>query len=488
MERFLVGKNWVEGRGSSFESINPFDGSVAAVVGHADEHDVDEAVRAAREALEKPSWRDLPAHKRARLLYRFAELIDQNAELLAQTQTRDNGKTIFESRFQSGSAADMFRYFAAVCETSESAVIPSRGNYFCYTDFEPVGVVAAITPWNSPITLEAQKLAPALAAGNTVVLKSSEVTPLVGLHYGRLALEAGLPSGVVNVVTGLGASTGKALVANPGVDMVTFTGGTRGGREIGKAAAERIIPCILELGGKSPNIVLDDADLGAAVTGAMFAIFSNAGQSCIAGSRLLVQAGIYDEFVKRFVAATRELKVGSPFDADTAVAPVSSFHHRDHIESMVRRGREEGARVLCGGERPSGGFFDSGAFVAPTVLEIGNRADRIAQDEIFGPVACVMKFDDEEDLLRLANDTPYGLACGIWSQDYRRAMNVSRRIKAGMAWINTYKVAEVNVPFGGVKQSGIGRECGLAGMREYQQEKSVYMSLAKGPLPWPPRG
>ncbi|CAN5757873.1 aldehyde dehydrogenase [soil metagenome] len=488
MEKFLVGSTWSSGKGETFESINPADGSVAAVVAHATVEDVDAAVRAARDAVENAAWRDMPVHKRARLLNRFADLIDQNAELLAQTQTRDNGKTIFESRFQSGSAADMFRYYAAVCETSEAAVIPSRGDYFCYTGFEPMGVVAAITPWNSPITLEAQKLAPALAAGNAVVLKSSEVTPCVGLHFGRMALEAGFPSGIVNVVTGMGASVGKALVSHSGVDMITFTGGTKSGREIGKVAAERLIPSMLELGGKSPNIVFDDADLDAAVTGMLFGIFSNAGQSCIAGSRVLVQASIYDSFVGKLVEATRKLKVGSPFDKDTAVAPVSSFHHRDMIESMVRRGKEEGASVLCGGTRPSGGIFDKGAYVVPTVLEIDNRDSSIAHDEIFGPVACVMKFTDEDDLCALANNTAYGLACGIWTSDYRRAMRVGKRIKTGMVWVNTYKIAEVNVPFGGVKQSGIGRECGLQGMREYQQEKSTYLNLATGPIPWPPQG
>ncbi|MES2534286.1 MAG: aldehyde dehydrogenase [Pseudomonadota bacterium] len=487
MEKFLIGSEWRSGSGEPFESINPADGSVAATLAQATERDVDDAVRAARAALEKPDWRDLPAHKRARLLHRFAELIDQNGEMLAQMQTRDNGKTIAESRAQSGSAADMFRYYAAVCETSESAVIPARGDYFCFSSFEPVGVVAAITPWNSPITLEAQKLAPALAAGNTIVLKSSEVTPCVGLQYGRIALEAGLPPGVVNVVTGYGASVGRSMVAHPGVDMITFTGGTASGRAIGKVAAERLIPAMLELGGKSPNIVFDDADIDLAITGMLFGIFHNAGQSCIAGSRILVQAGIYDRFVARLVEATKALKVGSPFAADTAVAPVSSFHHRDNIEKFIAAGRQQGASILCGGERPAGGIFDAGAYVQPTILEITDRSQTVAHEEIFGPVACVIKFQDEDDLYALANNTVYGLACGVWTQDYKRAMRAARRIKSGMVWVNTYKIAEVNVPFGGVKQSGIGRECGLEGMREYMSQKSVYMSLSERAIPWPPQ-
>lgn len=486
MEKFLVGSEWRSGSGESFESINPIDGSVAATIAQASERDVDDAVKAARAALEAPHWRDMPAHQRGKLLARLADLIDQNAEMLAQVQTRDNGKTISESRFQSKSAADMFRYYAAVCETTESSVIPSRGNYFCFSSFEPVGVVAAIAPWNSPITLEAQKLAPALAAGNAIVLKSSEVTPSIGLHYGRLAAEAGFPPGILNVVTGF-APVGRALVAHPGVDMVTFTGGTRSGREIAKVAGDRLIPCLLELGGKSPNIVFDDADLEQAVTGMLFGIFSNAGQSCIAGSRILVQESIYDRFVARLASATQALKVGSPYQADTAVAPVSSFHHREQIEKFVERAVAEGAVALCGGTRPRGGALDQGAYVQPTLLEVEDPNNTVAHEEIFGPVACVMKFRDEEDLYRIANNTAYGLACGIWTSDYKKAFRAARRIKAGTVWVNTYKIAEVNVPFGGFKQSGLGRECGIEGMREYMLEKSTYLNLAEGPIPWPPR-
>lgn len=487
MEKFLIGDQWREGTAPPFESINPANGEVAAVVAQSSEADVEDAVRAARDAMAAPAWRDMPVHKRARLLSRMAELIDDEAESLAQLQTADNGKTIAESRFQSRMAADMFRYYAAVCETTESSVIPARGNYFSYSSFEPVGVVAAITPWNSPITLEAQKLAPALAAGNAIVMKSSEITPTVGLQYGRLALEAGFPPGILNVVTGFGATVGKPLVAHPDVAMVTFTGGTRSGREIAKAAAERLIPCTLELGGKSPNIVFDDANLDEALAGMLFGIFSNSGQSCIAGSRILVQASIYDAFVERLVQATRQLRVGSPMDAATAVAPVASFAHRENIERFIREGVAEGARLLCGGDRPSGGFYDRGAFINPAILEANNRASTIVHEEIFGPVACVMRFENEEDLYELANNTVYGLACGIWTTDYRRAMRAGARIKAGTVWVNTYKVAEVNVPFGGVKQSGIGRECGIQGMREYMVQKSTYFGLNTEPLPWPPR-
>ena len=484
---FLIGDQWRTGvSGKTFESINPADGSVAAVVAEASVQDVDDAVRAARAALTNPAWANLYPHQRAVLLRRLGDLVDANGEKLAHLQSRDNGKTIAESRAQVGWAADMFRYYAGVCETFESAVIPSRGNYLLMSLHEPMGVVAAITPWNSPISLEAQKLAPALAAGNAVVLKSSEVTPMVGLEYGRLVLEAGFPPGVLNIVTG-GLEVGRALVAHAGVDMVTFTGGVAGGRAVARAAAERLVPALLELGGKSPNIIFDDADIDHALVGASYGIFSNAGQSCIAGSRIFVQDSIYDEFAARLTAAVKQLAVGDPFDSKTAVAPVSSFQHRDRVLSMIDQALGEGTRALCGGQRLEGGVFERGAYVTPTVLELPSNSVNIAQEEIFGPVACLLRFRDEDDLVQQANDTVFGLACGVWTEDYRRATRVAGRIKAGMVWVNTYKQAPVNMPFGGYKSSGIGRECGLEGLRPYLQQKSVFMNLAEKPLSWPPR-
>ncbi|MBX3538457.1 MAG: aldehyde dehydrogenase [Chelatococcus sp.] len=483
---FLVGDSWSFGKGE-FESINPADGSTAAIVAEASVEDVAGAVAAARAALDNPEWRDLNAHRRARLLSKMADQIEANGEALARMQTSDNGKTIAESRAQVGWAAEMFRYCAAVCETAESEVVPSRGDYFAYTSYEPVGVVAAITPWNSPISLEAQKLAPALAAGNAIVLKSSEVTPQVGLQYGRMALAAGFPAGVLNVVAGFGGTVGRALVENPGVDMVTFTGGTVSGREIAKTAGSRLVPALLELGGKSPNIVFDDANLDDAVAGAVYGIYSNAGQSCIAGSRIFVHEAIYDTFVKRLAEAAKALVVGDPYDPATAVAPVSSFAHRDRIERMITQSREEGARVLAGGGRPATAAHDKGAFIAPTLLELDSNSMSIAQEEIFGPVACLLRFKDDEDLIAQANDTVFGLACGIWTSDYRRALRASRAIKAGTVWINTYKMTAVNMPFGGFKSSGIGRECGLQGVRAYQAEKSTYLNLGRAPVAWPPR-
>lgn len=484
---FLIGDSWSYGAGKTFESINPADGSVAAVIAESGVEDVNAAVAAAEAALRDPRWGGLYAHQRARLLYQFADLIERDAELLAQLQTQDNGKTIAESRIQSAWAVEAFRYYAGLCEVLESEVIPPRGNYFSFALHDPVGVVGAIAPWNSPISLEAQKLAPALAAGNTIVLKSSEITPQVGLVYGKLALEAGFPPGVLNVVTGFGHTTGSALLSHPGVRLVTFTGGTTTGRMIAKIAGERLIPVLLELGGKSPNIVFADADLKQAVAGAVFGIFSNAGQSCIAGSRIFVQESIYDAFASNLVKATKALIVGDPHDANTAVAPVASFQHRERIEAMIDLGRREGATVLCGGERPSRLDLSKGAYVEPTILDVPDNSFRVAQEEIFGPVACLIKFRDEGDLIRQANDTVFGLSCGIWSADYKRIMRVARAIQAGTVWVNTYKITSVNMPFGGFKSSGIMRECGIEGLRAYTATKSVYLNLSEGPIHWPPK-
>ncbi len=478
---FLVGEDWISEGRASFDSIYPADGSVAAKIAIATPKDVDAAVRAARTAVEQAAWRDMPAHKRAMLLVRLASLIDRDAEHLATLQTKDNGKPLKESLAQAAAAAEFFRYFAAVAETADAEVIPSRGDYFVFTGYEPIGVVAAITPFNSPLTLEAQKLAPALAAGNAVILKSSEVTPQIGLEYGKLALEAGFLPGIVNVLTGMG-DVGKALVEHPGVNMVTFTGGTATGRVIAQAAGARGVPVMLELGGKSPNAVFADANLEHALNGVLVGIFHNAGQSCNAGSRVFVERAIYERFVPRLVKAVESLVLGNPFDPTTDVASLASFQHRERIEKMLAGHR--GVKVLTGGERPKGERFSRGAFLQPTVLAVENDHP-LAQQEIFGPVACVIPFEDEEDLIRLGNASEFGLACGVWTESFPRALRVGRQINTGTVWINTYKVNAVNVPFGGNKASGYGRECGIQGMRAYMTEKSYYVSTSTARLPWP---
>lgn len=478
---FLVGSNWISEGRDTFSSIHPFDGSVAAQIAVATADDIDAAVRAARKAVNATAWREMAAHKRAQLLLRLSELIRRDADDLARLQTLDNGKPLKESRGQAAAAADFFSYFAAVAETTESRVIPARGDYMAFSDWDPVGVVAAITPWNSPLTLEAQKLAPALAAGNAVILKSSEITPQIGLEYGRLALEAGFPPGIVNVVTGFG-DVGRALVEHPGVDMITFTGGTSTGRMIAKAAGARGAPVLLELGGKSPNVIFSDANLEHALHGALIGIFHNAGQSCNAGSRIFVQREIYDAFVPRLVDAVGKLKLGDPMAPDTDVASLSSFAHRERIENMLSS--NPSAKALIGGKRPSGEQFKEGAFFLPTVLAVEND-HALAQQEIFGPVACVIPFEDEDELIELSNQSDFGLAFGVWTESFPRALRVGKRVNTGTIWINTYKVNAVNVPFGGNKASGYGRECGIEGMRAYMTQKSYYVSTARTPLPWP---
>jgi acyl-CoA reductase-like NAD-dependent aldehyde dehydrogenase len=474
---FLVGGQWVGGSGKPFESVNPATGKINRLVATAREQDVDAAVRNAAAAQADPAWRNMPPAHRAAILRRIAELIAANADALARRQMMENGKLLSECRAQAAAAAGIFHYFAGICETAPSEVAPSRGNHFAMVVYEPFGVVAAITPWNSPLTLESQKVAAALAAGNAVVLKPSEFTPTVGLEVARLALEAGLPPGLFNVVTGLGGTTGIPLVEHPLVRMISFTGGTATGRAIAKSAASRLVRVALELGGKSPHIVLEDADLDAAVEGVVNGIFSSSGQSCIAGSRLLVQESIRERFVERVVKRTNELLVGDPEDPQANVAPLSSFVHRDRVEDYVRSAVAKGGRILTGGRRPQDSELSHGAYYEPTIIDGLSNSARACREEIFGPVMSVLSFQNEADLVRKANDTNYGLACGIWTRDYKAAWRIGRAIEAGTVWINTYKDLSVSVPFGGFKDSGIGREKGFYGLRTYQEAKTLLFGL-----------
>jgi acyl-CoA reductase-like NAD-dependent aldehyde dehydrogenase len=407
----------------------------------------------------------------------MADGIEANAELLAHLQMIENGKVWSECKAQVASAVGTFRYYAGVCETVTAEVTPPRGNYLSMTQYEPYGVVVAITPWNSPLTMEAQKVAPALAAGNAVILKPSEVTSAPALELGRIALEAGLPPGILNVVTGLGSGTGKLLVEHPGVRMVSFTGGTASGRAIARIAADKLMPVALELGGKSPHIVCADADLDAAVEGVIGGIFEGSGQSCVAGSRLFVQRSIQAAFLEKLLARARAIRVDQPDAKAAGMGPIASFAHREKIESMVASALQDGGEILVGGRRPQDGHLAQGAFYLPTVIG-GLKSDAYAvREEIFGPVLCTLPFDDEEDLLAQANDSVYGLAAGIWTADYRRAWRVARQLEAGSVWINTYKQLSISTPFGGFKQSGIGREKGITGLRLYQQSKGIYFAM-----------
>jgi len=480
----LIGGTWRAGRGDAIASINPADGSVNAVVASASAADVDEAVERGARAMADPAWRALLPHERARVLRAISDGIAARAEELALLQLRDNGKPIYETRALVASASNTFAFYAAALETLESSVTPSRGPYLTMTTYHPLGVVGAITPWNSPIASDAQKLAPALAAGNAVVLKPSELTPLVALELGRIAQAAGLPDGLLSVVPGTGAVAGAALVAHPLVRKVSFTGGTVTGRAIAAAAARKLMPVTLELGGKSPTIVFADADLDHAQSGVLFGIFSSQGQSCIAGSRLFVQRSIYDAFVTRLIEATQRLRVGDPLDPKTHLGPLISPEQRAKVEAYVALAIEEGGTIACGGRRPSGAAVDRGTFYEPTIVTgLTNRA-RVCQEEIFGPVLVALPFDDETDAIAQANDTVFGLACGIWTGDYKRAWRVGTAVGAGTLWINTYKQLSISTPFAGTKDSGIGVEKGREGIRSYQYEQSVYWGLNEAPLPW----
>ncbi|WP_186202580.1 aldehyde dehydrogenase [Burkholderia gladioli] len=480
----LIGGEWRPGRGAATASLYPADGSLNREIAMADAQDARDALEAADAAWRRGDWAGLKPHQRAAVLHRIADLVQANHEQLAQIQRRDNGKPISETRALVTSAANTFRYFAAAAETFEEALTPSRGDYLTMSVHEPLGVVAAITPWNSPIASDAQKLGPALAAGNAVVLKPAEVTPLASLALARLCEQAGVPRGVISVLPGKGSVVGDALVRDARVKKVSFTGGTEVGRGIARLAAERFMPVSLELGGKSPTIVFDDADLDHAVNGVLYGIFSSSGESCIAGSRLFVQRGLYDAFVSRLIERARALRVGDPASERTQMGPLITAQHRASIESYVALGREEGGRVLCGGERPGGAGREQGYYYLPTILDGLSNQARICQEEIFGPVLVAMPFDDEASLLAMANRSVFGLAAGIWTRDYKRAWRVARALEAGTVWINTYKQFSISTPFGGWKDSGQGREKGRLGIVEYMQQKSLYWGLNDLPLAW----
>jgi betaine-aldehyde dehydrogenase len=472
----LIGGKPVATPGQTFESVNSATGEINYLLSKANEAHVDAAVAAASEAAARPAWRSMLPHMRARILAAIGDLMQARSDELARLQMIENGKVWAECKAQVGSAAATFRYYAAVCETLGAEVTPSRGDYLSMSAYEPYGVVAAITPWNSPLTMEAQKVAPALAAGNAVILKPSEITPSTALALGQIALDAGLPAGLLNILTGDGA-TGKALVRHPGVRMISFTGGTASGRHIAIAAAERLVPVALELGGKSPHIVFEDANLDAAVEGIVGGIFEGSGQSCVAGSRLFVQRSIYEPLLAALLRRVGTIRVDLPDLPGAEMGPVAGFAHLARIEGLVQSARDEGGQILAGGARPQGERYARGSFYLPTVIAgLDNRATAV-REEIFGPVLCVLPFDDEADLVAQANDSAFGLASGIWTANYQRAWRVARALETGLVWINTYKQLSIATPFGGFKESGIGREKGITGVRLYQQSKGIYWSM-----------
>ncbi|MEQ9020757.1 MAG: aldehyde dehydrogenase [Nitratireductor sp.] len=482
--KLYVGGEWEEGSGPEISSVFPADGTVNRVLRGASIADGERAIERAIKAQANPEWRALKPHERAHILYAIADGIEANAQRIAHIQSRDTGKTLRETAALAGSAAGTFRYFGAVLETSDEALTVRRGDALTMSIHQPLGLVAAITPWNSPIASDAQKVAPALAAGNAVLLKPASWSPLVSLELARIIEAAGLPKGLFSVLPGSGGEIGNLLVEHPAIAKVSFTGGTATGRALALKAARKLMPVSLELGGKSPSIVFADADIEQALAGVLFGIFSSSGQSCIAGARLFVERPIYREFVERLVAATKRLKVGHPFETDTQVAPLVHVDHRDSVAEHVRRAREDGAELLAGGSAPAGAEFARGAYYLPTVLAGVANTARICREEVFGPVLVVLPFDDEAGVISQANDSEYGLACGIWTRDFPKSWRVGTAINAGTVWVNTYKQFSISTPFGGEKESGMGREKGRDGIRAYMAQKAFYTDLSGAPHPW----
>jgi acyl-CoA reductase-like NAD-dependent aldehyde dehydrogenase len=470
----LIDGQWVgSDTGETFTCVDPFTGQGWGLVPRASKADVDRAVQSARRAFFEGGWgRTLPNY-RAGLLRTLAQLLQENSDELALNQVMENGKLLSEMRYTGPTMANACHVFAALGETLHGYAIQSSvPNYTSYTRREPIGVVAAITPWNTPINLLGMKLLPALASGNTIVIKPSEITPTSTLLLGELIQQAGFPPGVVNIITGYGKDTGAALVAHPHVDKIAFTGSTATGTAIAKVAAERHARVSLELGGKSPNIIFDDANIAAAIPGIASGIFAAAGQACNAGSRVLLQAGIYDEVAQRLSDFAKAMRVGDPLDLQTELGPLASHAQFEKVTGYLDIGRNEGFALRAGGhaiDRP-------GYFVEATVFDDVSNDSRIAREEIFGPVASLIRFDDEEEALSIANDTKYGLASGIWTTNLGRAHRIINRVRAGVVWVNTYRMGSPLMPFGGYKQSGIGREGGLDSLNLYTEEKAVWIN------------
>ena len=471
-----IGGDWVEiGERESFTCVDPFDNEPWGRVPVATVDDVDRAVAAARHAFDEGGWPQTPAATRAALLRKLADLIEANAEELAHIQIHENGKLITEMLPGSYAMAGHARFVAGLAEMMGGTTVQGVPGHTVYNVREPVGVVAAITPWNSPLLLLAWKLFPALASGCTIVIKPSEVTPTSTLRLAALCEEAGYPAGVVNVVTGFGQPTGAALASHPDVDKIGFTGSTAAGKAMLSAAGPRIGRVTLELGGKSPNIIFRDADLDNAVHGVMAGIFAATGQTCMAGSRVLVEDEIHDEFVARLSEAAGTLRLGDPMDPTVQVGPVSNRKQFDRVLEYIGIGQDEGAILAAGGVRESTPETERGLFVRPTVFSGVDNGSRLAQEEIFGPVASVVRFSGEDEAARLANDVDFGLAAAVWTSDLGRAHRMVKRLRAGTVWVNTYRVVHYATPFGGFKQSGLGRELGVDALDGYTEVKSVFI-------------
>jgi aldehyde dehydrogenase (NAD+) len=472
----LINNRWIPSEsGKTFATINPSTGEEICQVAEADAADVDKAVTAARAAFEQGPWKKMRASERGRLLHRLADLIEKDSETLARLETLDNGKPLHVAKaVDVAKTIACYRYFAGWADKVQGKTIPIDGDFFCYTRHEPIGVVGQIIPWNYPMLMQAWKLAPALATGNTVVMKPAEQTPLSALRMGELIVEAGFPEGVVNLLPGFGPTAGAAIASHMDIDKVAFTGSTEVGRLIMEAAAKSNLKRItLELGGKSPNIIFEDTDLDEAVEGAHMGLFVNQGQSCCAGSRVFVEEKIYDAFIEKSVARARKRRVGDPLDPRTDQGPQVSQSQFDRVMGYIESGQRDGATLACGGERVG----DRGYFIQPTVFADVRDDMQIAREEIFGPVMSVIPFKDVDEVVERANRTSYGLAAGVWTRDIKKAHAVANAVRAGTVWVNCYHVLDTRAPFGGFKQSGIGRELGEYGLQQYTEVKTVTVKL-----------
>ena len=474
--KLFIGGEFVDGlAGGTIQVVNPFDQSVLAEVAEARAEDVDRAVDAAWRAF--PAWSRTSASERGRLLFALGAAVEANAARLAELETRDTGHPIRDSKNLDVPRTVLgFRYFAGMADKIEGTVVPVDPGFLNFVEREPVGVVGQIVPWNFPLMFTSWKLGPALAAGNTVVLKPAELTPLSSLAIAELVREVGIPPGVVNIIPGYGATAGQRLAEHDRVSKLAFTGSTATGRRIVQASAGNLKKLQLELGGKGPNIVFDDADLDAAVGGSAFGLFHNQGQACIAGTRLLLHASIADRFLDAFVALARSIRLGDPMDPRTEMGPLTSRMHQERVLSYCEIARREGGEFLIGGKAPSDPALARGCFVEPTLVRAAPH-HTVCRDEVFGPFATVTTFTDEDEAIRIANDTRYGLGAGLWTRDVKRAHRVAKAIRSGMVWVNCYKRVHPASPFGGVGESGYGRELGFEVMREYTQAKSVWINV-----------
>ena len=483
--RMWINGEWATAQGSrTREVISPATGETIARVPEASADDVKAAVGAARAAFDAGPWPETTAQDRGKLLFEIARAVRARAAELAETDSRNMGKPIVEAEFDVADAANCFEYYGGLATKIHGETLTVPDNALSIVVREPVGVVGQIIPWNYPLLMAAWKLAPALAAGCTAVLKPAEQTPLSALLLAETLESVGLPRGVVNIVTGDGPTAGAALVADPRVDKIAFTGGIEAGRVVIKSAADTVKRMSIELGGKNPNVVFEDADFEAAVDGALFGAFANQGEVCSAGSRLLVQASIYERMCEALAAKAKTIRLGDPLDRATKMGPLVTAEHRDKVLGYIEVGKKSGRRLLCGGGAPTRADLKKGFYVEPTIFADVDNRDRIAQEEIFGPVLAVIEFDSEEQAVRLANDTPYGLAGAVWTRDVFRGVRVLKKIRAGILWLNTYHPTYNEAPWGGYKQSGFGRELGSYGLEHYLETKQINVNLSEAPLGW----